>query len=1180
MGQAAAATDDLDRKLGKTLKGNEEQLKTLGQASLVAGGALALGLGKAVGVSASFQRQLSGVAAVSNSSAEEMARLSEAAMKAGASTKLAGVSASDAARAEAELVKAGVSVSDVLGGALMGSLSLASAGQLDFGKAAEISAQAMNIFGLSGRDVGRVADVLAAAANKSAADVEQLGDALRQGGLVASQVGLSMEETVATLALFADNALVGSDAGTSLKTMLQRLTPQSEEAAQKMEQLGFSAFDASGEFIGMEGLTGELRDSFKDLTTEQRSAAFATIFGADAVRAASVLFSAGESTMREYNLSVLDQGAAARMAAKQMDNLSGDIEGLGGVIETALIKSGSEANGVLRTLVQTATDTVSGFSEMPASFQAATMGVGALSSAGLIAFGTYGTLIGRFRETQKALMGMGTAGRFVGGHIKGIAGVAGIAMVGLALMSREMGVAQAKTDELLASLTEDIDMSNLGGMREALRRVTDEANSADERWKNLGGPVGYFEDTVRGMKMFLDTIPGVNTGYFETKAAVEGVTEAQQKMLEVFGRTSGNLFGISRYLGMTREEADRLAKKAGVDLTGAFEDVLPAMQAAKTEAETLGTANRGAAEGVDELTESQKLMSEATQGMLNPLAAFGEALTSKKAGAQAFADEQVKTTERSRESWEDFVTRTTSSMAEHDALLNDKKAAEAFKAAQADATDKSQEKWRAFVDNVELSLSEYAASLEEQNTNVRNWHGNLATVAGRAGQDVALALFQMGEDGVHLTAKMATGTDQEVQRMARALRDQSAIGGSDLIRELDTAMKIAEGVSRGGAKSTVDAMAEQLNIGVGTVRDIAKKYGIVLNEGVEPVRVALGGRWTPSKSMLLGKADGGFVDFYGLGGFKESHQAQIARAGDWRVWAEPETGGEAYIPLARNKRARSLDIWQETGRRLGMDPEGLAMLGNVPSFARGGFHRVSDIPRPPASPHGPPISTASTESWQDWYDNVREVVEAYEAQQAAMTSASGLAGSTTGLNPQFLQRFLAYSARVGGLRIVSGFRSRAQQERLYALYLSGRGNLAARPGSSKHERGLAIDHAPRSTPGMRATAREFRLHYPVRGEPWHVEPFAKGGILNPFMQGFDQGGWLQPGWNLSLNGTGRPEYVPPPGDTGRSGPSITIKSEHNWYVDGELGASSRRQLERMMDDRDQELSMMVKQRIG
>jgi TP901 family phage tail tape measure protein len=54
---------------------------------------------------------------------------------------------------------------------------------------------------------------------------------LRMGGLLANQTGLSLEDTVGTLSAFADHALIGSDAGTSLKVMLQRLTPQSKEAA-------------------------------------------------------------------------------------------------------------------------------------------------------------------------------------------------------------------------------------------------------------------------------------------------------------------------------------------------------------------------------------------------------------------------------------------------------------------------------------------------------------------------------------------------------------------------------------------------------------------------------------------------------------------------------------------------------------------------------------------------------------------------------------------------------------------------------------------------------------------------------------------------------------------------------------------------------------------------------------
>ncbi|MBC7541909.1 MAG: hypothetical protein H7338_04185 [Candidatus Sericytochromatia bacterium] len=55
----------------------------------------------------------------------------------------------------------------------------------------------------------------------------------------------------------------------------------------------------------------------------------------------------------------------------------------------------------------------------------------------------------------------------------------------------------------------------------------------------------------------------------------------------------------------------------------------------------------------------------------------------------------------------------------------------------------------------------------------------------------------------------------------------------------------------------------------------------------------------------------------------ESHVAQIAPAGAMRLWAEPETGGEAYIPLAPSKRARSTAIWEETGRRLGASAPGM-----------------------------------------------------------------------------------------------------------------------------------------------------------------------------------------------------------------------------------------------------------------
>ncbi|MEW2402125.1 phage tail tape measure protein [Streptomyces sp. NPDC046862] len=81
----------------------------------------------------------------------------------------------------------------------------------------------------------------------------------------------------------------------------------------------------------------------------------------------------------------------------------------------------------------------------------------------------------------------------------------------------------------------------------------------------------------------------------------------------------------------------------------------------------------------------------------------------------------------------------------------------------------------------------------------------------------------------------------------------------------------------------------------------------------------------------LMKRDGGVVDYYADGGVRngtprrfaggaENHTAQIAPAGAWRMWAEPETGGEAYVPLSPSKRPRSRAIVEETVRRLGGNP--------------------------------------------------------------------------------------------------------------------------------------------------------------------------------------------------------------------------------------------------------------------
>jgi TP901 family phage tail tape measure protein len=370
-----------------------EKAAQAGRLDVVADQAGMLGLGL-VGLAAGatkmamdFDKQMSAVQAATHGTSKEIDQLREAAMKAGADTKY---SATEAAKGVEELAKAGVSTADILGGGLSGALSLAAAGELDVGEAAETAASAMTQFKLKGADLPHVADLLAAAAGKAQGSVHDMGMALNQAGLVSAQTGLSIEETVGGLAAFASAGLLGSDAGTSFKQMLLMLQAPSGTTKKLMDQLGISAYDASGNFVGLTALAGQLREKLAGLTPEMRANAMATIFGADAVRGASILYEQGASGIQEWINKTNDAGYAAETARIKTDNLRGDLERLQGSIETLAIQSGSGANGGLRTLAQIADELVDNFTQLPPVIsQSATVlaglgGVALLAAAGWV----------------------------------------------------------------------------------------------------------------------------------------------------------------------------------------------------------------------------------------------------------------------------------------------------------------------------------------------------------------------------------------------------------------------------------------------------------------------------------------------------------------------------------------------------------------------------------------------------------------------------------------------------------------------------------------------------------------------------------------------------------------------------------------------------------------------------
>lgn len=384
------------------------ELTTAGTAVAMFGTGLLAASTAAVKTAADFDEAMSIVQADTHETAENMELLRAAAIQAGADTAF---SASEAADGIDQLAKAGVSTTDILNGGLTGALDLAAAGGVSVGEAAETAASAMTQFGLSGQDVTHVADLLAAGAGKAQGGVSDLSQALAQGGLVASQMGLSIEETVGGLAAFASAGLIGSDAGTSFKTMLQRLMNPATKAKNLMKDLGLEIYDSQGHFVGLANFAGQLQEKLGALSEEERNAALSTMFGSDAIRAATVLYNQGADGIQGWIDKVNDAGYAAETANARMDNLKGDLEAFGGSMETLLINMGEGAQGPLRDIVQAATNAVNVIGTLPQPVQQTATVIAGLAGAAMTATGGAMILLPKIVETKAAMETLGiTAG--------------------------------------------------------------------------------------------------------------------------------------------------------------------------------------------------------------------------------------------------------------------------------------------------------------------------------------------------------------------------------------------------------------------------------------------------------------------------------------------------------------------------------------------------------------------------------------------------------------------------------------------------------------------------------------------------------------------------------------------------------------------------------------------------
>ena len=356
------------------LKKGGSATKALGEGITELGSSMTLGLtvpivaagGAATSMAAGFDDAMSQVQGALGGASTDMDGLRDLALQLGADTVF---SATESAQAMVELAKGGLTEAQIKGGALAASMDLAAAGQLNLADAAATTVQMMGSFGLGAGDATRIANALAGAANASSADVSDLTQAMSQCSAQAALAGWSLEDTAAALALFADHGVKGSDAGTSLKTMLQRLAAPTDQAAEAIAAYGLNIRDSNGKMKDISGIADELTGKLGSLSDAERDAALQTIFGSDASRAAAILMQSGSEGLAKYIAATNDATAAETMANAQKGELSWALENMGGAIESASIAFGTALAPAITVVAGVIGNVAEAFASLPAGVQ-------------------------------------------------------------------------------------------------------------------------------------------------------------------------------------------------------------------------------------------------------------------------------------------------------------------------------------------------------------------------------------------------------------------------------------------------------------------------------------------------------------------------------------------------------------------------------------------------------------------------------------------------------------------------------------------------------------------------------------------------------------------------------------------------------------------------------------------
>ena len=347
-GQISEEGGKLEKALGKIGSGLGKIVKAAGAALATAGVAAAAFGAYAVKQWANFdEAMVKSLAIQGDVSAQMRETMENAAREIGKTTAF---SANEAAEAYFYLASAGLTAEQQV--ASLGTVaSFATAGQFDLSRATDLLTDSQSALGMASEDTAehlenltRISDVFVGANTLANTSVEQLAEAFTSGaGVAARDFSMSVEESSAILAVFADQGVKGSEAGTKFRALLEGLSVQAQNNSAAFEELGIAVYDANGQIRPMADIVTDVTSSLGQMSDAERVAATQRMGLNVQSRAALGLLVGNEDALVSYTAELQSMGGITEeVAGRQLESLNGKLELIKGRLADVTLEVGKQ----------------------------------------------------------------------------------------------------------------------------------------------------------------------------------------------------------------------------------------------------------------------------------------------------------------------------------------------------------------------------------------------------------------------------------------------------------------------------------------------------------------------------------------------------------------------------------------------------------------------------------------------------------------------------------------------------------------------------------------------------------------------------------------------------------------------------------------------------------------------